>query len=119
MNDSDPKDIRSWSGPITNLADDEQQSQTDSVNAVARPRIAIAEAIRNNWFEIWYQPKIDLKRKCLAGAEALARIHHPQFGVLQPGNFLPEVDENSIIELAQQAVLATLLDWTMFDEGWL
>ena len=29
------------------------------------------------WFEIWYQPKIDLKRKCLAGAEALARIHHP------------------------------------------
>lgn len=117
MNDSDPKDIRSWSGPITNLADDEQQSQTDSVNATARPRIAIAEALRNNWFEIWYQPKIDLKRKCLAGAEALARIHHPQFGVLQPGNFLPEVDENSVIELAQQAVLATLLDWTMFDEA--
>ena len=117
MNDSDPKDIRSWSGPITNLADDEQQSQTNSVNAAARPRIAIAEALRNNWFEIWYQPKIDLKRKCLAGAEALARIHHPQFGVLQPGNFLPEVDENSVIELAQQAVLATLLDWTMFDEA--
>ncbi len=117
MNDSDPKDIRSWSGPITNLADDEQQSQTDSVNAAVRPRIAIAEALRNNWFEIWYQPKIDLKRKCLAGAEALARIHHPQFGVLQPGNFLPEVDENSIAELAQQAVLATLLDWTMFDEA--
>ena len=117
MNDSDPKDLRSWSGPITNLADDEQQSQTNSVNATARPRIAIAEALRNNWFEIWYQPKIDLKRKCLAGAEALARIHHPQFGVLQPGNFLPEVDENSVIELAQQAVLATLLDWTMFDEA--
>ena len=117
MNDSDPKDIRSWSGPITNLADDEQQSQTDSVNAAARPRIAIAEALRNNWFEIWYQPKIDLKRKCLAGAEALARIHHPQFGVLQPGDFLPEVDEDSIAELAQQAVLATLLDWTMFDEA--
>ena len=117
MNNSDPKDIRSWSGPITNLADDEQQSQTNSVNAAARPRIAIAEALRNNWFEIWYQPKIDLKRKCLAGAEALARIHHPQFGVLQPGDFLPEVAEDSIAELAQQAVLATLLDWTMFDEA--
>ena len=36
---------------------------------------------------------------------------------MQPGNFLPEVDENSIAELAQQAVLATLLDWTMFDEA--
>ena len=45
-----------------------------AANESARPRIVIAEALRNNWFEIWYQPKIDLKRKCLAGAEALARI---------------------------------------------
>ena len=41
------------------------------------PAIEIDEALRNGWFEIWYQPKIDLKRKCLAGAEALARIRHP------------------------------------------
>jgi EAL domain-containing protein (putative c-di-GMP-specific phosphodiesterase class I) len=117
MNDSDPKDVRDWSGPMANLADDEQGSQADSANAALRPRIAIAEALRNNWFEIWYQPKIDLKRKCLAGAEALARMRHPEFGVLHPGDFLPEVDENSIVELAQQALLATLLDWTMFDEA--
>ena len=117
MNDSDPKTVRSWSGSIANLTGDEQQSATVSANAPAQPRIAIAEALRNNWVEIWYQPKIDLKRKCLAGAEALARIRHPQYGVLQPGNFVPEVDENSVAELAQQAVLATLLDWTMFDEA--
>ena len=117
MNDSDPKDIHNWSGPITNLAGDERGSQPDSMDAAARPRIAIAEALRNNWFEIWYQPKIDLKRKCLAGAEALARIRHPEFGVLQPGDFLPEVDENGIAELAQQALLATLVDWTMFEEA--
>jgi EAL domain-containing protein (putative c-di-GMP-specific phosphodiesterase class I) len=117
MNDSHHKDVHNWSGPITNLAGDERGSQPDSMDAAARPRIAIAEALRNNWFEIWYQPKIDLKRKCLAGAEALARIRHPEFGVLQPGNFLPEVDENSVAELAQQALLATLLDWTMFEEA--
>jgi EAL domain-containing protein (putative c-di-GMP-specific phosphodiesterase class I) len=117
MNDSDPKDVRDRSGPMANLADDEQGSQADSANTAPRPRIAIAEALRNNWFEIWYQPKIDLKRKCLAGAEALARMRHPQFGVLHPGDFLPEVDENSIVELAQQALLATLLDWTIFDEA--
>ncbi len=87
------------------------------MSAAARPRIAVAEALRNNWFEIWYQPKIDLKRKCLAGAEALARIHHPQLGVLLPGNFLPEVDEDSITELAEHALLATLCDWTMFEEA--
>ncbi len=51
-----------------------------------RPSIEIDEALRKGWFEFWYQPKIDLKRKCLAGAEALARIRHPKLGVLLPGS---------------------------------
>jgi len=117
MSDSDSKDVRSWSGPIEQMADDERRSLVDSMSADERPRIAIAEALRNHWFEIWYQPKIDLKRKCLAGAEALARIRHPELGVLLPGNFLPEVDEQSVAELAQQALLATLCDWSMFEDA--
>ena len=117
MSESDFEDVRSWSGPIEHMAEDERRALIDSMTAGERPRIAIAEALRNNWFEIWYQPKIDLKRKCLAGAEALARIHHPQLGVLLPGSFLPDVDEDSIAELAQHALLATLCDWTMFDEA--
>jgi EAL domain-containing protein (putative c-di-GMP-specific phosphodiesterase class I) len=117
MNESDPKDVRNWSGPINNLAEDERRSLVDSMSADTRPRVAIAEALRNHWFEIWYQPKIDLKRKCLAGAEALARIRHPQLGVLLPGSFLPDVDEASVAELAQQALVATLCDWSMFEEA--
>jgi EAL domain-containing protein (putative c-di-GMP-specific phosphodiesterase class I) len=100
-----------------NAFDSKNDAEIDSTAAAERPRIAIADALRNNWFEIWYQPKIDLKRKCLAGAEALARIHHPQLGILPPGGFLPDVDETSVGELAQQALLATLCDWTMFDEA--
>ncbi len=87
------------------------------MSAPTLPRIAIAEALHNRWFEIWYQPKIDLKRKCLAGAEALARIRHPELGVLLPGSFLPEADEASVAELAQQALVATLCDWVMFEEA--
>jgi EAL domain-containing protein (putative c-di-GMP-specific phosphodiesterase class I) len=115
--DADPKEVRHWSGPIKNLAEEERRSLTDTMNSAVRPRVALSEALRNNWFEIWYQPKIDLKRKCLAGAEALARIRHPQFGVLLPGSFLPDVDEGSIAELTQHALLATLFDWTMFEEA--
>jgi EAL domain-containing protein (putative c-di-GMP-specific phosphodiesterase class I) len=81
------------------------------------PRIAVAEALRNRWFEIWYQAKVDLKRKCLAGAEALARIRHPELGVLLPGSFVAEVDENSIAQLAEHTLVAALSDWTMFDEA--
>src|ERR1700761_6545127 len=117
MSDSDPKDVRSWSGPIKHLAEDERRALTDSMSPQARPRIAIAEALRNRWFEIWYQPKIDLKRKCLAGAEALSRIRHPALGALLPGSFHPEVDEESVAELAQQALVATLCDWSMSEEA--
>jgi EAL domain-containing protein (putative c-di-GMP-specific phosphodiesterase class I) len=117
MSGSDFRDVRSWSGPIEQLAEDERRSLIDSMTAESPPRIAIAEALRNNWFEIWYQPKIDLKRKCLAGAEALARIHHPQLGVLLPGSFLPEVDVDGVAELARHALLATLADWTTFEEA--
>ena len=101
-------EVRDWSGPIQNLGDDERGTLVDSMTSPPQPRIAIGEALRNNWFEIWYQPKIDLKRKCLAGAEALARIRHPELGVLLPGSFLPEVDEDSIARLAEHALLATL-----------
>jgi len=117
MSESETNDVRSWSGPIEQMDEDERRALIDSMTAGERPRIAITDALRNNWFEIWYQPKIDLKRKCLAGAEALARIHHPQLGVLLPGSFLPDVDEDSIADLAQHALLATLCDWTMFEEA--
>src|SRR3990170_3857592 len=83
--------------------------------ASAPTRIAVDEAVRNNWFEIWYQPKIDLKRKCLAGAEALARIRHPSFGVLLPGSFLPYASEEGTMLLAEHSLLSILRTWSTFD----
>jgi EAL domain len=41
-------------------------------------RIDLDDAIKNNWIEFWYQPKIDLRKKRLAGAEAYVRARHPQ-----------------------------------------
>jgi len=90
-------------------------SNSPEINAETRPRIVIAEALRDRWFEIWYQPKIDLRRKCLAGAEALARIRHPELGVLLPGSFVPEVDEDGIAELAKFTLVTALQDWASFE----
>lgn len=117
MSNSDSKDVRTWPGPIGNPTGDERRSAVDSTTPQVKPRISIAEALRNQWFEIWYQPKIDLKRKCLAGAEALARIRHPQLGALPPGSFLPEVDDKSVAELAQNALLSTFNDWSSFEDA--
>src|SRR5947209_20240133 len=97
MTARDPTDeLRRWSGPMENLGEGERRALLDSMLPNGRPNIEIREALRNNWFEIWFQPKIDLKRKCLAAAEALARIRHPALGVLLPGSFLPPADAESI-----------------------
>lgn len=81
------------------------------------PRIGVEEALRETWLELWYQPKIDLRKKCLAGAEALARICHPKHGVLLPGSFLPGVDEESLAHLTEHALISALRDWCAFDQA--
>ncbi len=74
----------------------------------------MAEALHNDWLEIWYQPKIDLKRKCLAGAEALARIRHPEDGLLWPEAFLPALDDEELAQLASHGLQTILRDWDEF-----
>jgi EAL domain-containing protein (putative c-di-GMP-specific phosphodiesterase class I) len=109
------EEFRRWSGPINHLDEIERRLLADSMLPNGRPRIEILDALRNNWFEIWYQPKIDLKRKCLAGAEALARIRHPVYGMLLPSSFLPDCNEESVARLTEHALLATLRNWSIFD----
>jgi EAL domain-containing protein (putative c-di-GMP-specific phosphodiesterase class I) len=108
---------RRWSEPTEKLGEDERRSLADSTISEPRPRIEIDEALNNGWIEMWYQPKIDLKRKSLAGAEALARIRHPTYGVLPPGSFLPGIAEGSISRLTEYALIATLAHWTKFEEA--
>jgi EAL domain-containing protein (putative c-di-GMP-specific phosphodiesterase class I) len=71
-------------------------------------KITLAEALKNNWVEFWYQPKIDLRRKQLAGAEAFARVCHPEHGVLLPGSFMPGADDASVHTLAERALVSAL-----------
>jgi EAL domain-containing protein (putative c-di-GMP-specific phosphodiesterase class I) len=117
MADSESDDVRSWSGPIEQMDEDERRALIDAMTADEGPNVTVTEALRNNWLEIWYQPKIDFKHKCLAGAEALARINHPQLGILLPGSFLADVDDDTIAELAEHAMLVTMTDWPMFEEA--
>jgi EAL domain-containing protein (putative c-di-GMP-specific phosphodiesterase class I)/CheY-like chemotaxis protein len=74
----------------------------------AEVRIPLSEAITNNWIEFWYQPKIDLRKKQLAGAEAFARVNHPQHGILPPANFMPGADDASLLTLSEQALVSAL-----------
>ena len=78
------------------------------------PRVSINEAVQQGWMEVWYQPKIDLQRKALAGYEALARVRHPEHGILSPGSFLPGADTASLSCLTEHVLLTVLRDWGAF-----
>jgi EAL domain-containing protein (putative c-di-GMP-specific phosphodiesterase class I) len=76
--------------------------------AAARPRVGLEEALRQGWIEFWYQPKIELRKRRLAGVELLARVRHPDQGILSPGSFMADADEQSLLSLNQAAILAAL-----------
>jgi EAL domain-containing protein (putative c-di-GMP-specific phosphodiesterase class I) len=79
-------------------------------------KIALSEAMANNWIEFWYQPKIDLRKKQLAGVEAFARVRHPQHGILLPGAFMTDASEGDLITLAEQAMTSALKACDKFSE---
>jgi EAL domain-containing protein (putative c-di-GMP-specific phosphodiesterase class I) len=68
------------------------------------PVVELAEALQNGWIEFWHQPKIDLRKKQLIGAEAFARLRHPQLGVLPPAAFIPDASAAELVALSQLAL---------------
>jgi EAL domain-containing protein (putative c-di-GMP-specific phosphodiesterase class I) len=77
-------------------------------------RIDLDEALERNWIEFWFQPKIDLRRKRLAGAEAFARARHPKFGVLSPSAFMTGASEPELTALAERGLVSALNAATCF-----
>ena len=84
----------------------EQGLSAPPASAIAR--VSMEDALSNNWLEVWYQPKIDLRRKCLAGAEALVRMHHPQAGALWPPDYLGALDEEGLLKVSEYVLVTAL-----------
>lgn len=66
----------------------------------------LRRAIENNDLQLYCQPKIDMHSRRVCGAEALVRWPHPQFGMVNPGEF---------IKLAENAGLITSLTYWVLD----
>src|SRR5579875_2461763 len=74
----------------------------------ATHRVALGEALAGNWIEFWFQPKINLRRKQLAGAELVARARHPQHGVVLESAFLPGAADADLLALARRELDSAL-----------
>jgi EAL domain-containing protein (putative c-di-GMP-specific phosphodiesterase class I) len=80
----------------------------------ATPAISIADVIDNGWFELWYQPRVDLNSKVLAGAEAFFRARHPQLGIIPAGDLLEGASEAELLNLTTRVIGRALIDWKAF-----
>lgn len=63
-------------------------------------------AIKQEQFELFYQPQVDESSKVI-GAEALIRWHHPQQGIVLPDVFIPIAEKTGLILPIGQWVLET------------
>ncbi len=64
----------------------------ESLERTSQRRIALAKrlplALANGEIFVHHQPKLDLRTGAVTGSEALVRWHHPDEGLIPPGDFL-------------------------------
>ncbi|MBO4759002.1 MAG: EAL domain-containing protein [Spirochaetaceae bacterium] len=62
-------------------------------------------ALEEEQFEVYYQPKHETITGKIAGAEALVRWNHPEFGFMSPGQFIPLFERNGFITKLDNFIL--------------
>lgn len=77
------------------------QFYTADMNDQIEKRLAmerdLRRALKNQEFELYYQPVIDLQTNKIVAAEALLRWHHPDKGMVSPLDFIPIAEESGLI----------------------
>lgn len=68
-----------------------------SVQYKTRLEEDLHNALLNEEFELYYQPKLNTDGSILIGAEALIRWNHPVRGIVPPDEFIPLAEETGLI----------------------
>ena len=70
---------------------------------------AIPTAIERSELEVWHQAKLALATGQIGGTEALLRWNHPTRGYVQPGSFIPQLEETQLINAVTHVVIEQAL----------
>ena len=83
----------------------------------------LQHALEHEEFELYYQPKVDVRSGEVAGVEALLRWHHPRLGVLSGGQFMPAaVETGQVVQIGQWVIASACAQarrWRDADDGFL
>ena len=70
----------------------------------------ISQAISNNEFRLYLQPKIRMADGGMVSAEALIRWEHPTRGLIAPEHFIPFAEKTGCIRMITKWVLSEAMD---------
>jgi diguanylate cyclase (GGDEF)-like protein len=77
------------------------QFYTAEMNAKALRRFSLESSLRRaidrEEFVLHFQPKVDINKWHISGAEALIRWNHPEKGLISPAEFIPLAEETGLI----------------------
>lgn len=69
------------------------------------------QALANGDIWVAYQPKLDIRRRCVTAAEALVRWNHPVRGPIPPDAFIPALEESGrILDLTLFVLRRAIVD---------
>lgn len=68
-------------------------------------------SLANGEFEVYIQPKCNMRTGKIVGGEALVRWHHPQKGMIPPGDFIPFFEQCGFIKNLDQYVWEETAKW--------
>ncbi len=68
---------------------------------------ALRRALEQQQFELFYQPKVELRGGRIIGSEALIRWRHPDLGLVLPSRFIPMAEETGLIHAIGSWALKT------------
>lgn len=75
---------------------------TEELNQTVQKAISLdkdmRQALINNEYVLYYQPKVDLSNSKIVGVEALIRWNNPNKGFIPPNVFIPLAEENGFIK---------------------
>ena len=68
------------------------------------------QALESGQISVHYQPKVALPSRQVVGAEALVRWKHPEFGRVDPDEFVPAVEATGLVDVLTDFVMDKALE---------